>query len=61
MHAAQKKILAEKTPTRKLRAALRLRQSALELKAAWLRRKHPEWTEKAVHEEVRKAFDHAGY
>ncbi|NNC89333.1 MAG: hypothetical protein HKN82_12810 [Akkermansiaceae bacterium] len=46
------------TPTGKLRAAQSLRDSAWALKAAWLRHKHPDWTEPEVEAEVRKAFAH---
>ena len=35
-------------------------RSARELKAAWLRRKHPGWSEEAIDVAVRKAFAHAG-
>jgi hypothetical protein len=47
------------TPTEKLRAAQQLRDSAWSLKAAWLRQKHPDWTEVKVQAEVRKSFAHA--
>ena len=60
MEAAQREILAKMTPTQKLRAAAQLRQSAWELKAAWLRQKHPDWSEEMIEEALRKAFANAG-
>jgi hypothetical protein len=60
MEAVQKEVFVRMTPTQKLRAAARLRESALELKAAWLRGRHPDWTEEAIAVEVRKAFADAG-
>lgn len=59
MEAVQKEILAKMTPTEKLRAAARLRESAWELKAAWLRTKHPDWSEELIDEAVRKVFSNA--
>lgn len=56
MEAVQREIFSKMTPTQKLRAAARLRESAWELKAAWLRRKHPDWSEQAIETAVRKAF-----
>ncbi|MEW5851753.1 MAG: hypothetical protein AB2A00_23390 [Myxococcota bacterium] len=47
------------TPAQKLRAVLQLRESAMELKAAWFRLQHPEWSEEQVRHEVRKVFMHA--
>jgi len=60
MTKIQKKIFADMSPTRKLRAVLRLRNSAMTLKAAWLRQKHPDWSDERVALEVRKIFTHAG-
>lgn len=59
MHPEQKKIYAAMTPSQKLRQVLRLRQSAWDLKAAWLRKIHPEWTEVQVQDEVRRIFLYA--
>lgn len=52
----QVEILRRMTPEQKLRAAERLYWSARELKAAWLRHEHPEWTEEQVEKAVRDAF-----
>lgn len=60
MRSAQQTIFAKMTPTQKLRAALRLRESAMELKAAWLRRKHPDWSRESIEAEVMKEFANAG-
>lgn len=52
----QTEIFRRMTPEQKLRAAMRLYWSARELKAAWLRTEHPEWTEAQVSAAVREAF-----
>lgn len=52
----QTEIFRRMTPEQKLRAAMRLYWSARELKAAWLRTEHPEWTPAQVSAEVREAF-----
>lgn len=49
-------IFRRMTPEQKLRAAERLYWSARELKAAWFRHEHPEWTEAEVEKAVRDAF-----
>jgi hypothetical protein len=49
-------IFRRMTPEQKLRAAERLYWSARELKAAWLRAEHPDWTEEQVAKAVRDAF-----
>jgi hypothetical protein len=52
----QVEILRRMTPEQKLRDAERLYWSARELKAAWFRSEHPEWTEEQVKKAVRDAF-----
>jgi hypothetical protein len=52
----QTEILRRMTPEQKLRASMRLYWSARELKAAWFRAEHPEWTEAQVKKAVRDAF-----
>jgi hypothetical protein len=52
----QIEIFRRMTPTEKLRAATRLYWSARELKAAALRRAHPEWSMERVEREARDAF-----
>lgn len=52
----QTEIFRRMTPEQKLRAAMRLYWSARELKAAWFRHEHPEWTEAQVKAAVREAF-----
>lgn len=47
------------SPARKLEIATALYWSARELKAAGLRRSHPEWPEEQVQAEVRSIFLHA--
>jgi hypothetical protein len=47
------------TPAERWRAAERLSWSARNLKAAFLRSIHPEWTEVEVQRAVKEAFLHA--
>ena len=47
------------TPEQKLRTAAQMYWAARELRAAGLRTVHPDWTEKQVQEEVRRAFMYA--
>lgn len=44
------------SPEAKLRASEALRDAAWALKAAWLRRQHPELDETAVQDAVRRCF-----
>jgi hypothetical protein len=46
-------------PERRLALAEQLYWSARELKAAWLRAQHPEWSEAEVAREVTRIFLHA--
>ncbi|MEX1366672.1 MAG: hypothetical protein AB1Z98_26335 [Nannocystaceae bacterium] len=52
----QTEIFRRMTPAQKLQASMRLYWSARELKAAWFRSEHPEWTEAQVKAAVREAF-----
>src|SRR5262245_50460760 len=52
----QVEIFRRMTPEQKLRAAERLYWSARELKAAWFRSQHPDWTDTEVKKAVRDAF-----
>jgi hypothetical protein len=47
------------TPQQKLDAALSLYHSARQLKAAWLRQMHNDWTEQMIEQAVREAFSNA--
>jgi len=55
----QRAIYRSMTAEQKLRIASRLYWNARALKAAWFRHKHPDWPEKKVQEEVKKAFFYA--
>jgi len=46
-------------PERRLALAEELYWSARELKAAWLRAQHPDWSETQVSQEVTRIFLHA--
>jgi len=52
-------IFREMTPERRLSLAEQLYWTARELKAAWLRARHPEWPEEKVSQEVTRLFLHA--
>ena len=52
----QKEIFKRMTPEQRLKAAMRLDWSARRLKAAWLRRQNPDWTEDRVQKEVTEIF-----
>ena len=56
MKTEQQKNLQAMSPAQKLRAAERLYYSARQLKEAALRAEHPDWTEEAILEAVRKIF-----
>jgi len=47
------------TPERRLALAERLYWSAREMKAAWLRGQHADWSEEQVAREVTRIFAHA--
>ncbi len=47
------------TPQQKLEIALGLNRLARELKTAWLRQQHPDWTEEQVLDKVREFFLYA--
>jgi len=59
VHEIQINIYRSMTAEQKLHIANRLYWNARALKAAWLRRKHPDWPEEKVQEEVKKAFLYA--
>jgi hypothetical protein len=52
-------ILQAMSPEKKLKVAMRLYHSARELKAAWIRQQHEEWSEREVQLAVREAFINA--
>ena len=55
----QDEILRAMTPHQKLQAAMNLYYSARQLKAAWIRQQHKDWSEKQVEEAVREIFVNA--
>ena len=59
MDDRERQILQALTPEQKLRTAAQMYWAARELRAAGLRTVHPDWTEKQVQEEVRRAFMYA--
>ena len=59
MDKTQAQIFTKMSAEKKLEIATQLYYSARELKAAGLRQAHPDWSEKKVQEEVKKAFMYA--
>jgi hypothetical protein len=59
MHPEQKRIFKKMTPEQKLRISTWLYWTARELKAAGLRRQHPEWTREQIDKKVREIFLYA--
>ena len=59
MHPEQKKLYQAMTPEQKLRVALNLYCSAKELKAAGLKRQHPNWSTERINQKVREIFLYA--
>jgi hypothetical protein len=55
----QKEIFRNMTGGQKLQLAMRLYWSARRLKAGWLRKQHPDWTEEQVQNEVTEIFKNA--
>jgi len=51
--------LRRMSPERRLALAERLYWTARELKTAWLRSQHPDWSEEQVAREVTRIFTHA--
>jgi hypothetical protein len=56
----QREIFQKMTPEQKLHLSMRLYYSAWELKSAWLRQIHPDWTQEQIQQEVRRIFTNAG-
>jgi hypothetical protein len=59
LHPEQKKSYQAMTPEQKLRVALDLYYSAKELKAAGLKRQHPDWSTEKINQKVREIFLYA--
>ena len=55
----QLKIFGQMTPERRLSLAEQLYWSARDLKAAWLRTQHNDWSEEQIAREVTRLFTHA--
>jgi hypothetical protein len=55
----QYEIYRRMTPERRLAISEQLYWSAREMKSAWLRQQHPEWSEPRIKEEVTRLFRNA--
>ena len=60
IHPAQLEAYRRMSPAEKLNLAMEMRDAAWELKRAYLRSLHPEWSTEQVEEAVREIFSHAG-
>lgn len=61
MHDVQQRLIRSMTAEQKIRASEALRAAAWDLKAAWIRSRHPELSESEVQDVVRRCFrDAAG-
>lgn len=59
MTPEQVEIYRKMTPGRKLEIAAQMHYAARELKTAWLRSQHPDWTAEQIRKEVRRIFLYA--
>ena len=57
----QDEILRQMTPQQKLDLSMSLYYSARELKTAWVRQLHQDWSDQQVAEAVREIFVNAGH
>jgi hypothetical protein len=57
----QDEILRKMTPQQKLDLSMSLYYSARELKSAWIRQLHQDWSDRQVAEAVREIFVNAGH
>lgn len=55
----QTQVFRQMTAEQKLQAAMRLYWSARNLKAAWIRNQHSDWTPEQVEQAVREIFANA--
>jgi len=55
----QNEIMQKMTPTQKVRLALKLYYSAWELKIAWLKQIHNDWSDNQIEQEVKRIFGNA--
>ncbi len=56
----QREIFRKMTPAQKLHLSMRLYYSAWELKSAWLRQLHKDWSDEQIKQEVKRIFTNAG-
>ena len=59
LHPEQLKVFRSMTPEQKWRLALRLYDSAWELKQSAFRLQHPDWSEEEIERKVKEVFFHA--
>ena len=55
----QNEILKRMSPEQKLEASMRLYHSARQLKEAWLRQLHADWSDQQIEQAVREIFVNA--
>lgn len=59
-HAVQDDIFRRMAPLKKLETAMSLHYSTRQLKTAWVRQRHREWSQQQVARAVREMFTNAG-
>ena len=59
LNDVQNEILRKMSPQQKLEAAMNLYYSAKELKTAWLRQLHTEWSDQKIKQTAREVFANA--
>ena len=59
LHPEQVKAYKRMTPAERLSIAAKLWQDAWELKYAYIKQQHPEWSEERIKERVREIFLYA--
>ena len=59
MNTEQQKVYQKMTPGKKLQLAMDLYYAAKEIKAAGLKRQHPEWSTEKINQKVREIFLYA--
>jgi hypothetical protein len=60
VHPEQKRIYQAMTPEQKVNSVFDLYHTARQVKAAYLKKLHPDWTDEMIERKVREIFMYAG-
>ena len=60
MHPEQKRIYQSMTPEQKVNIVFDLYHAARQMKSAYLKKRHPDWTDEMIEQKVREIFLYAG-